>query len=168
MENEIKNIIDEYIEKINRIYSTREATEHSYRAEFKQLCEGILNGSSGYLLESQGCCPAFQLINEPKRKKYGAPDYELLKGDTAIAFIEAKNIGDSDLKGIKAKKNKTQFDRYKSAVSHIAFTDYLNIVLFENGEESLSASIGRVVEGNIVFNDDPLQLSNFTEIMNRL
>lgn len=163
MQNKIKTYIDE----INKIYSSGEATEHSYRGEFKRLCEEVLNGQFSELrgLDRQS---RYQLINEPKRKIYGAPDYELLKGDTAIAFIEAKNIGDNDLRGLKVSRNKPQFDRYKNAMSTIAFTDYLSIILYENGIETLSASIGNVSDGHVIYCDDPVEISNFIEIMNRL
>lgn len=164
----MKDIIRLYINKINKIFSTKEATEHSYRGEFKNLCEGILNETSSSTLSYTKKAPKYTIINEPRRKTYGAPDYELLKGDTAIAFIEAKNIGDSDLKGTNERKHKEQFDRYRKAISTIAFTDYLSIVLYENGEETMSACIGKVIGGNIVINDDEQQIVKFEKIMQRL
>lgn len=36
------------------------------------------------------------VINEPKRKEYGAPDFELRKGDVIISFIETKDLFDKD------------------------------------------------------------------------
>ena len=39
-------IIRQYINRISKIFSTKEATEHSYRGEFKNLCERVLNGAS--------------------------------------------------------------------------------------------------------------------------
>ena len=165
-------IIRQYINRISKIFSTKEATEHSYRGEFKNLCEGVLNGASsksiGYSDFQNKKAERYTLINEPKRKTYGAPDYELLKGDTAIAFIEAKNIGDSDLKGTNVRKHKEQFDRYKNAISTIAFTDYLSIILYENGEETLSAQLGYVKDGIVVITDDKQQFVNFEKIMQRL
>ena len=165
-------IIRQYINRISKIFSTKEATEHSYRGEFKSLCEGVLNGASSKnrskSKKANNKAERYTLINEPKRKTYGAPDYELLKGDTAIAFIEAKNIGDSDLKGTNVRKHKEQFDRYKNAISTIAFTDYLSIVLYENGEEMLSACLGNIKDGIVVITDDEQQLVNFEKIMQKL
>ncbi|MCM1490289.1 MAG: N-6 DNA methylase [Muribaculum sp.] len=156
----MKEIIKRYIDKIDVIYSTGNATEHSYRGEFKQLCEECLN-----INHKKGKKGLYTLVNEPKRKAYGAPDYELLKDDVSIAFIEAKQIGDPDLRGENVKRNKKQFDRYKDAISTIAFTDYLNIILYENGEESLASSIGRIEHGKIVFNDDIDQVESFAKII---
>ena len=157
----MKDIICKYIENINKIFSTSKTTEHSFRGDFKELCETILNEGNQNNSE-------YTLINEPKRKTYGAPDYELLKSDTTIAFIEAKQIGDSDLRGTKDKKHKKQFDKYKEAISTIAFTDYLTIILYENGEEILTSCIGKVSDGNIIFNDDDTQIANFEKIIHRL
>lgn len=157
----MKDIICKYIENINKIFSTSKTTEHSFRGDFKELCETILNEGNQNNSE-------YTLINEPKRKTYGAPDYELLKSDTTIAFIEAKQIGDSDLRGTKDKKHKKQFDKYKEAISTIAFTDYLTIILYENGEEILTSCIGKVNDGNIIFNDDDTQIANFEKIIHRL
>lgn len=151
----------QYISKLNQIYSTGETTEHSFRGVFASLCEGILNNASN-LNEH------YTVVNEPSRKEYGAPDYEIVKGDTIIGFIEAKNIGDNDLRGKRLSYNKKQFDRYKNAVSVIAFTDYLNLILYMNGEEVLSSCIGMINDSQIVYNNDPKQISNFIKIIFRL
>lgn len=156
----MKEIIQRYIDKIDVIYSTGNATEHSYRGEFKQLCEECLN-----INHKKGKKGLYTLVNEPKRKAYGVPDYELLKDDVSIAFIEAKQIGDPDLKGENAKRNKKQFDRYKDAISTIAFTDYLRIILYENGEESLSSCLGMIENGHIVLNDNEEDIINFIKIL---
>lgn len=156
----MKGIIQRYIDKLDVIYSTGNATEHSYRGEFKQLCEECLN-----INHKKGKKGLFTLVNEPKRKSYGAPDYELLKDDISIAFIEAKQIGDSDLRGENAKRNKKQFDRYKDAISTIAFTDYLNIILYENGEESMSSCIGLIENGHVILNDNEEDIQRFIKIL---
>lgn len=150
-----------YIDTLNQIYSTGETTEHSFRGVFASLCEDILNNVSDN-------DEHYTVINEPSRKEYGAPDYEIVKGDTAIGFIEAKNIGDTDLRGKRLTGNKKQFDRYKNAVSSIAFTDYLNLILYINGEEVLSSCIGKVDGSQIVYNNDSEQISNFTKIILKL
>lgn len=87
----MKETLSIYIDLLNKNYSTHETTEHSFRGEFKQLCETSLNGEYTILCSSMGNTERYTLINEPRRKSYGDPDYELLKGDAAIAFIEAKN-----------------------------------------------------------------------------
>lgn len=157
----METTLRQYIDTLNQIYSTGETTEHSFRGAFASLCEDILNNVSNN-------DEHYTVINEPSRKEYGAPDYEIVKGDTAIGFIEAKNIGDADLRGKRLTGNKKQFDRYKNAVSSIAFTDYLNIILYINGEEVLSSRIGKVDGSQIVYNNDSEQISNFTKIILKL
>lgn len=157
----METTLRQYIDTLNQIYSTGETTEHSFRGVFASLCEDILNNVSNN-------DEHYTVINEPSRKEYGAPDYEIVKGDTAIGFIEAKNIGDTDLRGKRLTGNKKQFDRYKNAVSSIAFTDYLNLILYINGEEVLSSCIGKVDGSQIVYNGDSEQISNFTKIILRL
>lgn len=153
--------LQQYIDTVNQIYSTGETTEHSFRGAFASLCEDILNKSSNN--EDH-----YTVVNEPSRKEYGAPDYEIVKGDIVVGFIEAKNIGDTDLRGKRSTGNKKQFDRYKNAVSVIAFTDYLNIILYINGEEVLSSCIGIVNGSQIVYNNDSEQIANFIKIILRL
>lgn len=153
--------LQQYIDTVNQIYSTGETTEHSFRGAFASLCEDILN-------ESSNNEEHYTVVNEPSRKEYGAPDYEIVKGDIVVGFIEAKNIGDTDLRGKRSTGNKKQFDRYKNAVSVIAFTDYLNIILYINGEEVLSSCIGIVNGSQIVYNNDCEQISNFIKIISRL
>lgn len=157
----METTLRQYIDTLNQIYSTGETTEHSFRGVFASLCEDILNNVTNN-------DEHYTLINEPSRKEYGAPDYEIVKGDTAIGFIEAKNIGDTDLRGKRLTGNKKQFDRYKNAVSSIAFTDYLNIILYINGEEVLSSCIGKVDGSQIVYNNNSEQISSFKKIILRL
>ena len=162
----MNDIISTYIANIDKSYSTGESTEHSFRGDFCMLCKSILNASVNTKKSNQS--ETYQIINEPKRKEYGAPDYVVLKGDTAIAFIEAKNIGDSDLRGENDKKHKEQFDRYKKAISTIAFTDYMTIILYENGEETMSATIAKIENGHIVQSEDVMQFSNFEKVLYKL
>lgn len=157
----METALRQYIDTLNQVYSTGETTEHSFRGFFASLCESILNNAS----KSD---EHYTVVNEPTRKEYGAPDYEIVKGDIVVGFIEAKNIGDTDLRGKRPTGNKKQFDRYKNAVSVIAFTDYLNIVLYINGEETLSSCIGKVEGSQIVYNNDSEQISNFIKIILRL
>ena len=46
----------------------------------------------------------------------------LTKKGIDIGFIEAKDIGDSDLEGTRKSGNKEQFDRYKASLNNLIFT----------------------------------------------
>ncbi|MDR3704968.1 MAG: DNA methyltransferase [Paludibacteraceae bacterium] len=129
--------VDQYISSINSRYKQGNATEHTFRGDLQQLIESIV--------------PDIRATNEPKRQKCGAPDYILTKGDIEIGYIEAKDIGDADLEG--KKKNKEQFNRYKSALSNLVFTDYLQFYFYREGKlitKVTIASIDSSPKGNVI------------------
>ena len=104
--------IAQYITNINQAYKRGTATEHTYRGDLKQLLESIVQDIIA--------------TNEPKRISCGAPDYVLTRKDIPFGFIEAKDVGDKDLLGIKKTGNKEQFDRYKGSLDNLIFTDYID------------------------------------------
>ncbi|MDX9891020.1 MAG: hypothetical protein RBS29_00810 [Bacteroidales bacterium] len=93
----------QYIENINKRYKLGNATEHTFRGDLQQLIEDLV--------------PGIRATNEPTRQSCGAPDYILTKKDIPIGFIEAKDIGNPDLDGLKKTGNKEQFDRTKKSSS---------------------------------------------------
>lgn len=155
------NLISQYIQTVDTIYQTDETTEHSFRGAL----ETLLNS---FLPKPKKNSVPIKIINEPKRKEYGAPDFELRKGNTIISFIETKDLFDKDLRGENDKAHKEQFDRYKKAINTIAFTDYLEFVLYEKGEETLSAKIAERKDGHIVPTQDEEQISVFTKLLSKL
>ena len=100
-----KELIKNYISTIAEKHETKEATEHTYRFALETLLQALISGRKG---DSR-----ISIINEPKRREFGAPDFELRQGLMMISFIETKDIGDTDLRGTKASMNKRQFDKYK-------------------------------------------------------
>ena len=127
--------IDQYISNINTRYKLGNATEHTFRGDLQQLLESLL--------------PNISATNEPKRQSCGAPDYILTKKDIPVGFIEAKDIGDKDLEGAKKNGNKEQFDRYKSSLNNIIFTDYLDFHLYRDGQFVSRIAIGEITPKGI-------------------
>ena len=123
--------IAEYIENINQRYKLGNATEHTFRGDLQTLIESLV--------------PAIRATNEPKRQSCGAPDYILTKKDIPVGFIEAKDIGDKDLEGAKKTGNKEQFDRYKLSLGNLIFTDYLNFLLYRDGQFVTKIAIAELV-----------------------
>lgn len=128
--------ISDYITNINKRYTLGNYTEHTFRGDLQQLIESTIPGISA--------------TNEPKRQQCGAPDYILTRRDIPVGFIEAKNIGDDDLRGIKKNGNKSQFDRYKGSLENIIFTDYLDFYIYRSGELIHSISIATVDNGKVM------------------
>jgi len=128
----------QYIDSINQRFKLGNATEHTFRGSLEQLIESLV--------------PTIRATNEPKRQSCGAPDYILTKKDNLsrpdsgipVGFIEAKDIGDRDLEGLKKTGNKEQFDRYKASLSNLIFTDYLTFILYREGEFVCKVSIAEI------------------------
>jgi len=111
--------LNQYIDNINKRYKLGNATEHTFRGDLQQLLESLV--------------PDIRATNEPKRQSCGAPDYILTRKEIPVGFIEAKDIGDKDLEGVKKTGNKEQFDRYKASLNNLIFTDYLDFHLYIDG-----------------------------------
>ncbi|MEK7854607.1 MAG: N-6 DNA methylase, partial [Acidobacteriota bacterium] len=124
--------INEYIEKVSRLYASGIATEHSFRGDLASLIESLM--------------PEVRATNEPKRIKCGAPDYVVTRKDIPVGYIEAKDIG-VDLVG---KVIKEQRERYLNALENLIFTDYLEFRLYRDGEPIGTVRLAEVVNGKIV------------------
>ena len=135
------DFIKAYIKRIDQLYHTKEATEHSYRSALEELvrnCTGYKN-----------------VINEQKHINCGAPDLTINNNkDIPLAYIEAKDIDGGDLDG--RKKNKEQFDRYKAALHTIIFTDYIDFHLYEDGSFVKKAELAYSDNGHIYLNEDAI------------
>ena len=120
--------LKEYLAALDAQYRTGAATEHSYRPALQQYLQAML--------------PGYLVTNEPMRTACGAPDYVIATraNGLPVAYVEAKDIDDPDLKGLKA--HRAQFDRYKGALARVVFTDYLVFHLYIHGELAMSARVG--------------------------
>ncbi|WP_411894271.1 type ISP restriction/modification enzyme [Winogradskyella sp. A2] len=138
--------INEYISNLNTLYKTGNAREHSYRGDLQNLLSSML--------------PDVLVTNEPARVACGAPDYSLTKKGVPIGYIEAKDIGVD----LKSKTLKEQFDRYKSGLSNLIITDYLEFQFYNDAELRTQLSIAQVEDGEI----KPLteNFKTFTELVN--
>ena len=128
--------LNQYIETINQRFRQGNATEHTYRGDLQHLLESLVVD--------------IRATNEPKRQSCGAPDYIITRGELPVGFIEAKDIGDKDLEGKKKTGNQEQFDRYKSALSNLIITDYIDFHFYKEGVFSTKISIGKIVDEAII------------------
>lgn len=108
----------EYVKELDHLFSVGNTTEHSFRGTLQAYLSTLL--------------PGYVVTNEPRRQECGAPDYVITKKGVPVAFFEAKDIDDNDLDGRKAHKE--QFNRYKTSLDGIIFTDYLDFHLYVGGE----------------------------------
>ncbi|HDP75997.1 MAG TPA: DNA methyltransferase [Bacteroidales bacterium] len=125
----------DYIQSINSRYKLGNATEHTFRGDLQQLIESLV--------------PEIKATNEPKRQSCGAPDYIITKRNIPVGFIEAKDIGDTDLDGVKKTLHKEQFDRYKASLNNLIFTDYIDFHLYRDGHFVTKIAIGELTDKGI-------------------
>ena len=137
--------IQQYLSKINTLYLTGNAREHSYRGDLQNLVMAIL--------------PDVLVTNEPARVDCGAPDYVLTRKDVPIGYIEAKDIGVD----LGSKTLKEQFDRYKSGLSNLVFTDYMDFHFYKDGEFLIKIAIARLENGAII--PQPENFDQFTQLI---
>lgn len=130
--------LKQYLRDIDQQYKTGVAREHAYRPALKVLIQSLL--------------PKMVVTNEPAHFDCGAPDYIVSreKDHLPVFFIEAKDLNDSDLDGKSKSGHKEQFDRYKQALDHIIFTDYLDFHLYEHGELTNTVKIAETRGNKIV------------------
>ncbi len=128
-------MISKYLDNINQRYRLGNATEHTFRGDLQQLIESLI--------------PDVRATNEPKRQKCGAPDYILTKKDIPVGFIEAKDIGDTDLDGVKKTGHKEQFDRYRASLNNLIFTDYIQFNFYRDGQLLTKVAIGEITDKGI-------------------
>lgn len=124
--------IQSYLDTLNLRYKTGISREHTYRGDLQTLLMSIL--------------PDILVTNEPARVACGAPDYMLTRKDIPVGYIEAKDIGVD----LHAKILKEQFDRYKSGLSNLIFTDYLDFHFYKDGIFTTSISIAKIENGAII------------------
>jgi predicted helicase len=123
--------VAEFISRVQGVYKTGSATEHSYRSSLEWLLSSLEDDVAA--------------INEPKRIACGAPDFIVQKDDIAIGHVEAKNIGVS-LRGMK-DANKAQQDRYRKALPNLIYTNCLDWDFYRDGELFSSVTIGDLLMG---------------------
>ncbi|MGE4457272.1 MAG: N-6 DNA methylase [Arcobacteraceae bacterium] len=128
-------IINSYIQNIDRLFQTGNAREHSYRGDLQQLLNEIINDKD------------IVVTNEPARiVNVGAPDYSITKKDIPLGYIEAKDIN----KPLGSKDYQEQFDRYKNALDNLIITDYLDFWFYKNGELTIKIQIAKIENGVVI------------------
>ncbi|MCT7487282.1 N-6 DNA methylase [Aliarcobacter cryaerophilus] len=124
-----------YIENINRLFTTGNAREHSYRGDLQDLLNKIIDDKD------------IVVTNEPARiVNVGAPDYSITKKDIPIGYIEAKDIN----KPLNSKDYTEQFDRYKNALDNLIITDYMDFWFYKSGELTNKIQIAKIEDNKIV------------------
>ena len=141
--------IQGYVSEIRALYASGQSTEHSFRPALAKLFGSI--------------DPALTVINEPKHlTDVGAPDFVFNRGDVAIGWCEAKDIGKDVRKFAATDYSKAQKERYKKGLPNLIYTNGLDFEFIRDGESVDFISIADAVP------DLPAHPANFTALINRL
>ena len=110
-----------YLTKIRALYESGQTTEHSFRPALCELFQSI--------------DPALNVINEPKQlTDVGAPDFVFNRGDVAIGWCEAKDIGKDIRKFAANDYSKAQKDRYRKGLPNLIYTNGMDFEFIRDGE----------------------------------
>lgn len=110
-----------YLDEVRRLYASGQTTEHSFRPALARLFESI--------------DPALTVINEPQHMtKVGAPDFVFQRGDVAIGWCEAKDIGKDVRKFAANDYSKAQKERYRKGLPNLIYTNGLDFEFLRDGE----------------------------------
>lgn len=140
------SIISEFIARVQAVYKTGAATEHSYRSAIEQLISSLNEGVIA--------------LNEPKRVACGAPDFIIQRGDIVVGHIEAKDLGISLDK--LNDSNKAQQARYVNALPNLIYTNCLDWQFYRDGKLLTKVSIGQLDNG---IQPDPAQFAALEHLL---
>ncbi len=138
--------VKDYLKKVEKELQSGNTTEHSHRPHLKSLIESFDK--------------TILAINEPKRVKCGAPDYIVVRKQTPLGYIEAKDVGIS----LANEEKSEQMTRYRSSLSNLILTDYLEFRWYVNGEHRLTSRIGEVSLHRVKADEDGIK--KFLEMVN--
>jgi predicted helicase len=119
-------VLRNYLRKIEKVYQTGNATEHTYRSALQELLETLFPGISA--------------TNEPKRIKCGAPDFIITNKQTPLGYIETKDIGIS----LDQIERTDQMKRYLGSLANLILTDYLEFRWYVSGQHRMTVRLAKV------------------------
>lgn len=110
-----------YLNEIRALVASGQTTEHSFRPALAKLFGSV--------------DPQLTVINEPKHiTDVGAPDFVFQRGDVAIGWCEAKDIGKDVRKFAATDYSKGQKERYRKGLPNLIYTNGLDFEFISEGE----------------------------------
>lgn len=128
-------MFNDYIIEISNIYKSGEYLEHSFRTPFQNMLNLFLKDE---LKRSD-----LTIIHEPKRAKFGSPDFKIIdKANNIIGYIECKDIN-TDIGDLIESE---QIKKYLSVSNNLILTNYIDFILFKNGSIMANCSISSKID----------------------
>ena len=118
--------VSEYIDTVNRRYKKGKIKEKSYRGDLKNLLESLL--------------PNISVTNNHMSIRCEGPNLTISQKGLPIGYIKTTDFGTdlNEIDGIEA------VGRYKSSLSNLITTNYIDFQWFKNGVLITSFSIGEI------------------------
>ena len=121
---DVQKAFHNYFKTIQKTLATGDAGEGSHYPALKSLLEALSNNLTATVL--------------PARIECGNPDFAISKGHVRIGHVEAKDINENLDKVEKSE----QLKRYRSSLSNLVLTDFLEFRWFTNGDLRLKSRLG--------------------------
>lgn len=118
--------ISQYLAQLQTRFASGISTEHSYRGDLQQLLQSLL--------------PKYDITNEPRRSKVGAPDYIITEDTVARGYMEAKDVD----KNLDNPGYKEQFTRYREGLPNLIITNYHEFRLYQDGNHIKTINLGHL------------------------
>ncbi len=141
--------IQDYLSEVRALYASGQTTEHSFRPALAKLFASIDSNLT--------------VINEPKHiTDVGAPDFVFQRGEVAIGWCEAKDIGKDVRKFAANDYSKGQKERYRKGLPNLIYTNGLDFEFLRDGEVVDFIAIAELAPKL------PALADNFASLENRL
>jgi len=124
--------IQEYVDKITKLYRSGIASEQFYRRDLKNLVESYV--------------PDFVIVNGPAKTACNTPDYLITKRNIPVGYIETLNI-DKPLENPEINK---ELDLCKKSLANLILTNYFEFHLYQDGTLTSLVSIAEIQDGKII------------------
>jgi len=119
--------INQYLRVLSRSYLAGDATEATYYPTLEALVESL-----GRDIDA---------VSQPKRRECGTPDFQVKKGDLAVGYIEAKDLGASlD----DAEQDEQIRVRYRPTLDNLILTNYLEFRWYVRGDKRRAESLSHL------------------------
>lgn len=123
MIREVSDLLEKYAKNLFETGKLDDATEESYYGDLRSLLESYINLNRS---ESIHVTPL------PKPTEAGNPDFKVWSGNKKpIGYIEAKKPATNNLSKIAKTE---QLERYREFFSNLILTNFLEFLLFRDGE----------------------------------
>jgi len=129
----IKGFYQNYLNEICKIYN-QESTEASYYSALKKFLEDYLSEEKNQT----------NILIQPKKTEVGIPDFILKTKEGKITgYIEAKEP-DKNIYSLN-KTDTEQIERYNAALPNLILTNFIDFILFRNGQKIKEVRIAQPV-----------------------